>query len=259
MLRKLSTHFRRQWVGCIALFVALGGSAYAVTSLPSNSVGTPQLKNSAVTSPKLKSGAVTATKIGNGAVGPLKLKNGAVTNPKLANGAVNGAKVADNSLTGADVNASTLGTVPSATNAGHALTADSATDAQTLDGLDSTAFPLMGSNSSSPVFLSEQLLRAEQAADLFLGPLTIRTLNTGTPANQFQVCASVGGATANYVAEVNGTRTSASTPSSSGPACDTAHTYSPGTGGNFEIFLKGVVAFGSPIGTTPNYIVIAIR
>ncbi len=47
----------------VALFVALGGTTYAATSLPKNSVGTKQLKNSAVTSKKIKNGAVRAAKI----------------------------------------------------------------------------------------------------------------------------------------------------------------------------------------------------
>jgi hypothetical protein len=50
-------------VSLIALFVALGGTTYAATSLPRNSVGPKQLKKNAVTSPKIKKGAVTAAKI----------------------------------------------------------------------------------------------------------------------------------------------------------------------------------------------------
>jgi len=46
-----------------ALFIALGGSAYAVTELPKNSVGTKQLKDSAVTTKKVTNGAVTGAKI----------------------------------------------------------------------------------------------------------------------------------------------------------------------------------------------------
>jgi hypothetical protein len=61
----------------IAVFIALGGSAYAATQLKRNSVGTKQLRN----------------------------------------GAVTGAKVKDGSLSGADINASTLGQVPSAAHA----------------------------------------------------------------------------------------------------------------------------------------------
>jgi hypothetical protein len=114
-------------VSTLCLFLLLGGAAWAATSLPKNSVGTPQLKD----------------------------------------GAVTGAKVKNGTLTGADVKASTLGQVPSAatagtaTNAAHATAADTAThaasadtaghatsadtagragDATTLDGLGATAF-----------------------------------------------------------------------------------------------------------------------
>ncbi|MGN6587100.1 MAG: hypothetical protein ACTHKT_06440 [Solirubrobacterales bacterium] len=80
----------------IAIFLVLGGAAFAAVKLPKNSVGTKQLKNNAVTTAKIK------------------------------NNAVNGAKVKDGSLTGADLNLGSLGTVPSATHAG---SADSATNA----------------------------------------------------------------------------------------------------------------------------------
>ena len=50
-------------ISLVALFVALGGTTYAATSLPKNSVGTKQLKKNAVTGPKIKKGAVTAAKI----------------------------------------------------------------------------------------------------------------------------------------------------------------------------------------------------
>src|SRR3954451_18690791 len=68
----------------LALFLALGGGAYAAASLPAHSVGARQLKHNAVTRAAIK------------------------------NGAVNGAKVANGSLTGADIRLSTLGKIPSA-------------------------------------------------------------------------------------------------------------------------------------------------
>jgi hypothetical protein len=61
----------------VAVFIALGGSAYAAVKLPPNSVGTKQLKAGAVTAPK----------------------------------------VAKHSLTGAQIRSSTLGIVPTASNA----------------------------------------------------------------------------------------------------------------------------------------------
>ncbi len=48
-------------VACLALFVALGGAAYAGTQLPKNSVGTRQLKKNAVNSAKVKNHSLTAT------------------------------------------------------------------------------------------------------------------------------------------------------------------------------------------------------
>ena len=50
-------------VAFIALFVAIGGSSYAVTRLPSNSVGTKQLRKNAVTGAKVKNGSLTAADI----------------------------------------------------------------------------------------------------------------------------------------------------------------------------------------------------
>lgn len=51
----------------LALFIALGGTSYAVTQLPRNSVGTTQLRSSAVSTPKIKNGAVTADKLAGNA------------------------------------------------------------------------------------------------------------------------------------------------------------------------------------------------
>ena len=41
----------------LALFIALGGGAYAAATLPANSVGTKQIKKSAVERAKIKNGA----------------------------------------------------------------------------------------------------------------------------------------------------------------------------------------------------------
>ena len=60
-------------ISLIALFAALGGTAYASVTLGKSSVNTKQLKN----------GAVTNKKLANGSVGTGKLKNGAVTARKI--------------------------------------------------------------------------------------------------------------------------------------------------------------------------------
>src|SRR5215472_733073 len=50
-------------ISLIALFVALGGTTYAATSLPANSVGTLQIKNGAVTGSKLNAHAAVKNAI----------------------------------------------------------------------------------------------------------------------------------------------------------------------------------------------------
>jgi hypothetical protein len=55
---RLLDYLGRHHVALLALFVALGGTSYAVTSLPANSVGTKQLQKNAVKSTKVKNGSL---------------------------------------------------------------------------------------------------------------------------------------------------------------------------------------------------------
>jgi hypothetical protein len=55
-MRKLRAPSPALVISLIALFVALGGTTYAATSLPAGSVGTKQLKNGAVTASKIHHG-----------------------------------------------------------------------------------------------------------------------------------------------------------------------------------------------------------
>jgi hypothetical protein len=77
---KLFTHrpSAAMLVALTALFVAMGGGAYAAISIPNNSVGSNQLKNSAVTNHKIENGSVGNFKLASGAVGARKIINGAV-------------------------------------------------------------------------------------------------------------------------------------------------------------------------------------
>ncbi len=100
-------------VSSLCLFLLLGGgAAFAAGKLGKNSVGAKQLKKSSVTT--------------------AKVKNEAITEAKLAAGAVTASKIPADSLTGVQVNASTLGTVPSAQTANTARSADSADSAKSL-------------------------------------------------------------------------------------------------------------------------------
>lgn len=57
-------------ISCIALFVAVGGTAYAATSLPANSVGSRQLKKGAVTPRKVAPKTIALFKGQTGPPGP---------------------------------------------------------------------------------------------------------------------------------------------------------------------------------------------
>jgi hypothetical protein len=128
-------------VSTLCLFLLLGGrAALAATQLPKNSVGTQQLKNGAVTATKVKSG----------------------------------------SLTGDDINAATLGNVPSATRsalADHAKVADEAARAgnsDTLQGHSATDFLSTGASAAN----SNQL--GGMGPSSFLGaPVVVRTETAG--------------------------------------------------------------------------------
>jgi hypothetical protein len=60
MIARVGAYVRRNHLGLLALFVALGGTSYAALKLPAHSVGTTQLRNGAVTANKIRSGALRA-------------------------------------------------------------------------------------------------------------------------------------------------------------------------------------------------------
>jgi hypothetical protein len=92
----------------LALLFAMGGTAYAATSLGPNTVGTVQLKDNAVTNPKIDSHAVSAGKLGPEAVTNPKLADGSVTNFKLGTGVVTHSKLGPSSIDGSNVAAESL-------------------------------------------------------------------------------------------------------------------------------------------------------
>ena len=77
------------------ILVVAGGSAFAASQLPKNSVGTKQLKRNSVTTAKIKNGAVTAAKIKNGAVTGIKIETSSLgTVPSAANANALGGRTA---------------------------------------------------------------------------------------------------------------------------------------------------------------------
>jgi hypothetical protein len=96
-------------LSCLALFVALGGSAYAATKLGPGQVKAVNIASQAVTNSKIKTQAVTSGKIkdlginaadlGTGSVVNSKIASKAVTSAKLGNEAVGSTQLAKNAVT----------------------------------------------------------------------------------------------------------------------------------------------------------------
>lgn len=70
----MAGYLRRHHVGLLALFVALGGTAFAVTTAPRNSVVSKSIRADAVRAADIDAGAVKAAEVATGAIGPAKLK-----------------------------------------------------------------------------------------------------------------------------------------------------------------------------------------
>lgn len=103
-----------------ALFVALGGSAYAATRLgpgqvkavniASQAVTNPKIKTQAVTSGKIKNNGINAVDLGRNSVTNSKIKTKAVTNDKLGSNSVGANKVKSGAITEAKLGKEAVGT-----------------------------------------------------------------------------------------------------------------------------------------------------
>lgn len=74
-------------VATMALFIALGGTSYAVTQLPRNSVGSAQIKRGAVGASELRRSAVSSRAIRNGSISVRDMSRGAQSALRGATGA----------------------------------------------------------------------------------------------------------------------------------------------------------------------------
>ena len=59
-------------VAMLALFVAMGGTGYAVSQLPKGSVGSAQLRKNAVRSKHIKAGSITKAKLAQSTLSALR-------------------------------------------------------------------------------------------------------------------------------------------------------------------------------------------
>jgi hypothetical protein len=112
-------------IALVALFVALGGAAYAIgtndvksrhiargavkgTDIAKNAVKTAKIRNDAVTAGKIADGAVGQSELAEDSVSRQKIKAQAVTTPKIADTAVTTEKLADGAVTAAKLGANSV-------------------------------------------------------------------------------------------------------------------------------------------------------
>ncbi len=105
-------------VSCVALFLALTGSAFAV-GIAKNSVRSPQIADNTVRTVDLRDGSVKTPKIAPAAIGKdqlaensvdsLKVEDESLTNQDLGTASVTSSEVADQSLTESDLGPGSVG------------------------------------------------------------------------------------------------------------------------------------------------------
>lgn len=87
----------------LALFIALGGTSWAITALPAGSVGPAQLKPDAVTGDKVKNSSLTNKDIRDGTILDKDLLPGTLSTTQIGEGSLNGGDLRDGSIDGRDV------------------------------------------------------------------------------------------------------------------------------------------------------------
>ena len=135
----------RLQISSVAMALVAGSSATAAgldctgcvtaTELAAGAVTTTKLANDSVDSTKIADGAVTTTGLANDSVDSTTIADGAITATELANDSVGSTAIADGAVAPTDV---------SFNYAGSTGKGGKANDAETLDGLGSTAFALAG-------------------------------------------------------------------------------------------------------------------
>jgi hypothetical protein len=171
-------------VATFALFLALGGTAYAVDEWTGANIKDETLTGADIQGKAATSGSPAVPGTLTGA----DIKDGSVTSYDIAANTIGGGRIIDNSLTGADILESSLGKVG---------------DADTLDGLDSTQLQpysnvQQGGNYSDVCTVAGAW--SECAATTVAVPAnkTYRvaidsagSFNAGVAANRVQICTSV--------------------------------------------------------------------
>ena len=95
-------------ISCVALFLALTGSALAV-GIAKNSVRSPQIADGAVRSVDLRDNSVNALKIAPDSVGSEEIAENAVESPEVAPDSLTAGDLGDNSVGAGELQADSVG------------------------------------------------------------------------------------------------------------------------------------------------------
>jgi hypothetical protein len=87
----------------LALFIALGGSAYAAATLPSNSVGKSQIRSAAVGKSEIRKNAVGKSEIRKSAVGRSEIATNGVNSAEIRTNAIGTKEIRDGKIESADI------------------------------------------------------------------------------------------------------------------------------------------------------------
>jgi hypothetical protein len=108
-------------IASVALFVALGGTAAAVTAIPRDSVGSPQIRKDAVRSPEIAADAVRSPEIAADAVRSPEIAKDAVRAPEIAADAVRSPEIAADAVRSSEIRDNDIRLADISTGARNAL------------------------------------------------------------------------------------------------------------------------------------------
>jgi hypothetical protein len=92
----------------IALFIALGGSAYAAAQLPSNSVGKAQIRSGAVGKSEASTGSVGRSEVRSSAIGTSEIASNGVGSSEIKTSAIGTKEIRDGKIDVADLTPAAL-------------------------------------------------------------------------------------------------------------------------------------------------------
>jgi hypothetical protein len=95
-------------VSMLALFIALGGSAYAAATLPANSVGKSQIRSSAVGKSEAATGSVGRSEVRSSAIGRSEIASNGVGSSEVRTNAIGTKEIRDGKIDVADLTPAAL-------------------------------------------------------------------------------------------------------------------------------------------------------